>query len=89
MQHWHKIRKKKQVIRFSGSAASNQNGESEQAIKTVVTMARTILIHSDIRYTEETLTNDICPMETDYSIRIYNWIPDMKSGLSTIEIQSS
>ena len=39
--------KKHQKIRFSGAGASRQ-GEVECVIKTVVTMARTILIHMSI-----------------------------------------
>ena len=35
-----------QNIRFSGASASHQNVAAERAIKTVVTMARTTLIHA-------------------------------------------
>ena len=38
--------KKQQKINFSGAGASHQNGSAERAIKTVVTMARTMLIHA-------------------------------------------
>ena len=36
--------KKQQKIRFSGAGASHQNGAAERAIKTVVTMASTMLM---------------------------------------------
>ena len=47
--------KKQQKIRFSGAGASHQNGSAECAVKTVVTMARTMLMHATIRCPEEKL----------------------------------
>ena len=69
--------KKQQRIRFSGAGASHQNGSEERAIKTVVTMARTILIHAAFRCTEDTLSTDLCPMVIDYPVWFYNRTPDM------------
>ena len=40
--------KNQQKIRFSGAGASHQNGAAERAIKTVVTMARTMLMHAEL-----------------------------------------
>ena len=68
-----------QNIRFSGAGASQQNGAAERAIKTVVTMKRTMLMHDALRCPEETLSTDIWPMEMDYSVWVYNLIPDMQS----------
>ena len=81
--------KKQQKIRFCASGASHQNGASERPIKTVVTMARTMLMQAALRCTEDTLSTDICPMAMDYAVRVYNRSPDMQSGLSAIEIWSS
>ena len=46
--------KKHQNIRFSGAGASHQNGSAKRAIKTVVTMARTMLMHAALRFPEDT-----------------------------------
>ena len=81
--------KKKQNIRFSGPGASHQNGEEERAIKMVVTMTRTILIHAALICPQGTFSTDIWPMLIDYSVWVYNRITDMQSGLSPIEIWSS
>ena len=80
--------KKQQKIRFSGAGASHQNGAAERAIKTVVTMARSMLMHSALRYPEETFSTDLWPTEMDYAVWVYNRTPDMQSGLSAIEIWS-
>ena len=54
--------KKQQNIRFSGAGASNQNGEAERAIKTIVNMSRAMLMHAELRCTEDTLYTDLWPM---------------------------
>ena len=68
---------KYQKIIFSGSGASHQNGAVERAIKTVVTISRTMLMHTALRCPEDTLSTDIWPMEMDYVVWVYNWIPHM------------
>ena len=80
--------KKQQKIRFSGPGASHQNGAAERVIKTVVTMAKTMLMHAALRCPEDTLSTDLWPMAMDYSVWVYNRTPDMQSGLSAIEIWS-
>ena len=80
--------KKQKKIRFSGDGSSHQNGAAERAIKTVVTMARTTLMHVALRYPEDTSSTGIWPMVMDYAAWAYNWIPDMHSGLPAIEIWS-
>ena len=69
--------KKQKNISFSGDGASHQNGAAERTIKRVGTMARTMLIHAALRCPEDTF---FLPMEMDYSIWVYNWIPDIHSG---------
>ena len=51
-------------------------------------MARTMLMHAALRYTEGTLSTDICPMAMDYAVWVYHRTPDMQYGLSAIEIWS-
>ena len=80
--------KKKKKIRFSGTDASYQNGAAERAIKELVTMARTMSIHAVIICPEDTLSTDLWTMKMDYVVWVYNWIPDMQSRLSNIEIWS-
>ena len=80
--------KKQQKIRFSGSGASHQNGALGRAIKLVVTMANTMLMHAALRCLEDTLSADLWPMAMDYAVWVYNRIPDIQSGLAAIEIWS-
>ena len=66
-----------------------KNGASERAIKTVVTMVRTMLMYTALRCPEENISTDIWPMEIYYAIWVYNRIPAMHFVLSAIEIWSS
>ena len=72
--------KKHQKIRFIGAGASHQNGAAEHAIKTVVTMERTMLMHAALRCPEETFSTDIWTMIMDHAVWVYNRTPDMQSG---------
>ena len=78
--------KNQQKIKFSGSCASHQNGATERAIKTVVTMESTMLMHDALRCPEDTLPTDIWPMAMNCAVWVYNRIPGMHSVLSAIEI---
>ena len=80
--------KKHQKIRFSGAGASHQNGSTERATKTVVTMARTMFMHTLIIFTEDKFSTDIWPVAMYYTVWVFNWIPDIQSGLSAIKIWS-
>ena len=51
--------KKQKNISFSGDDTSHQNGSAERAIKTVVTMERTMLMHAALRCTDDTLSTDL------------------------------
>ena len=72
--------KKQQKIRFSGAGASDQNGAAERAIKTLVAMARTMLMYDTLRCPEDTFSTDLWPIEMDCYIWVYNRIPDCISG---------
>ena len=58
----------KQDIRFSGVRAAHQNGVAERGIKTVVSMARTMLIHASMHSPEGTITAQHWPMAMDYAV---------------------
>ena len=60
--------KKQQNIRFSGAGASHKNRTAERAIKTLVIMERTMLMHAALRCPEDTLSTDILPMAMDYAV---------------------
>ena len=80
--------KKQQYIIFIRAVSAHQNGAAERAIKTVVNMTRTMLIHPSLGFPDDTLYTDLWPMAMDYTLWVQNRIPDMQSGLFDIELWS-
>ena len=80
--------KKQQKISLSGAGASHQNGAADRAIKTVVTIVRTMLMHTALICPKNTLSTYLWSMAMDYAVWFYNRTPDMQSELSAIEIWS-
>ena len=60
--------KQQKKIRFSGAGASHQNEAAERAIKTLVTMEMTMLMHAALICPEDTLSIDIWPMAMNYPV---------------------
>lgn len=79
--------KTEQKIRFSGSGAAHQNGVAERGILTVVTMARTMMLHSAMRH-GQSIKPEHWPQAMDYAVWIYNRIPRMDTGISPLEMWS-
>ena len=52
--------KRQQMIIFSGDGSSHQNGAAECTIKAAVAMEINMLMHSGIRFPEDTFSDYIC-----------------------------
>ena len=84
LEFMEKLLKKQKNIRLSGAGASHQNWVAEHDIKTLVDMPSTMLINAALRYPKETLSTNLWPMAMYYALWVYNSIPDMQYGLSSI-----
>ena len=82
------ILKSGQNVRFSGVGTGHQNGVAERGIKTVVNMARTMLLHAAIHGPDGFVTTQLWPMAMDYAAWLYNHIPKMDSGVAPVELWS-
>ena len=65
------IDKKGQGQRLSGVGAHHQNGTAERAIKTVMTRARTIMLHALLHWPDER-DEQLWPLAVDHSIYLWN-----------------
>ena len=74
--------KNDQTLSLSGVGAAHQNGVAERAIKTVVSIARTMMLHAAMRSPEGTISAELWPMAMDHATWIYNQIPKYDTGLS-------
>ena len=84
----HALSTNSQKIAFSGVDAQFQNGIAENAIKTVVSQARTIMLHAALRWPEES-NKTLWPLALSQAAHLYNRTPNRESGMSPEEIFTS
>ena len=76
--------KNDQTISLSGVGAAHQNSIVERAIKTVVSMACTMMLHAAMRSPEDTIITELWPMTMNHATWIYNRISKSDTGLSLL-----
>jgi hypothetical protein len=76
-----------QTIRFSGAGAGHQGGVAERSIRTIVTMARTMMLHAALRH-GGAIKPEYWPQCMDYAVWLYNNTPRMATGVSPREMWS-
>jgi hypothetical protein len=74
-----------QDVSYSGVGAHHHNGVAEHAIGTIMSMARTMMLHAAVRWPDVADSTN-WPMAVDYAVYIYNHVPNALSGLSPIEL---
>ena len=65
----------KQTTKFAGVSAHHHNGVAERSIQTIMSMARTMMIHAAIRW-PETADTSLWPMAVNYAVYIFNHVPN-------------
>ena len=70
-----------QIVRYAGTAAHHQNGIAERAIRTIMTTARTMMIHAAIHW-HEMADTQLWPMAVQYAVFLYNHLPNVQTGVS-------
>ena len=79
--------KKQQHITFSGTGAHHQNGVAERAIQTVVSWARTLLLHAAIHW-PDMADLKLWPFALQHAVYLWNILPDQRTKLSPLELIS-
>ena len=77
----------KQTTTFAGVGAHHHNGVAERSIQTIMSMARTMMLHAAIRWPDAADTS-LWPMAVDYAVHIFNHMPNPKTGLSPMDVFS-
>jgi hypothetical protein len=78
---------KHQQQTFSGVGAKHQNGHAEQSIWTIISIARTFMIHVSLHWDEQ--GSDVMalwPFAVCHAVWLYNHLPNGVTGLSPLEI---
>jgi hypothetical protein len=75
-----------QITTFAGVGAHHHNGQAERAIQTIISMARTMMLHAAIHWPDMVDDVSMWPMAVQYAVFIYNHIPDPSTGISPSDI---
>ena len=75
----------KQVSKFAGVGAHHHNAQAERAIRTIMSISRTMMIHSGIHWPDMAKAS-LWPMSVAYACYLYNHVPKPDSGLSPSDI---
>ena len=74
-----------QVIRFAGVGAHHHNGVAERSIQTIMSIARTMMLHSAIHWPEVADTT-LWPMAVTHAVFLHNHMPSLETGIAPIDI---
>ncbi len=78
---------KHQIQTFSGVGAKHQNGRAEQSIQTIMSMARTFMIHVSLHWDEQgSGAVALWPFAVRHKVWLYNRLPNGVTGLSPMKI---
>ena len=74
-----------QIIRFAGAGAHHQNGTAERSIRTVTSIARTMMLHAAIHW-PEVADPALWPMAVAQAVYLVNRVPDPATGWSAFDL---
>ena len=74
-----------QTIRHSGPGAHHHNGIAERSIRTIMQIARTMMLHSAIHW-PEMADPTFWPMAVQHAVFLWNKMPATETGLSPNDI---
>lgn len=75
----------RQTTSFAGTGAHHQNAIAERAIRTIMSIARTMMLHAAIHWPEMSDAT-LWPLAVQYAVFLYNHVPDHTTGLSPTDL---
>ena len=75
----------RQVISFAGAGAHHHNGHAERSIRTIMSIARTMMLHSAIHW-PDLADATLWPMAVTHAVFLWNHIPDLTTGMSPSDL---
>ena len=75
----------RQIINFVGTSAHHHNAVAERAIRTIMSIARTMMMHCSTHWPEMTDAT-LWPLAVDYAVYIVKRVPDRDTGLSPLDV---
>ncbi len=74
-----------QALRFAGVGAHHQNGNAERAIQTIMSVARTMMLHAAIHWPDVADTA-LWPMAVAHAVCLHNHVPNPTTGLAPSDV---
>ena len=74
-----------QTTRYAGFGAHHHNGIAERTIQTVMSIARTMMLHSAIHW-PAVANASLWPLAVNHAVRLYNSMPNPQTGLSPQDV---
>ena len=84
-QYTEELSKFSQISKFAGVGAHHHNAKAERAIRTIMSIARTMMLHAAIHW-PDTADPALWPMAVKHAEYLFNHIPDPSTGLSPHDI---
>ena len=75
------LRNFQQIYRFAGVGAHHHNGVAERSIQSIMSIARTMMLHAAIHW-PAMADSSLWPMAVQYATYLYNNVPDPTTGIS-------
>ena len=76
-----------QINKFAGVGAHHHNGVAERNIQTIMSVARTMMLHAAIHWAE-TADAALWPLAVQYAVYLHSRVPDSSSGLAPLDLFS-
>jgi hypothetical protein len=76
-----------QISNYAGVGAHHHNGVAERSIQTVMSIARTMLLHSAIHW-PDVADAALWPLAVDHAVRLHNFMPNPATGISPHDLFS-
>ena len=74
-----------QIARFAGVGAHHHNGNAERAIQTIMSIARTMMLHAAIHW-HDVADPTLWPLAVSHAVFLHNHIPNPTTGIAPVDI---
>ena len=79
-----KMKEYEQVSKFAGAGAHHHNGVAERNIRTIISIARTMMIHSAMHWPEVSDV-ELWPMAVKHAVHVFNRMPSVETGICPLD----
>jgi hypothetical protein len=79
-----KMKQFDQVSKFSGAGAHHHNGVAERNIRTIISIARTMMMHSATHWMEQSDV-ELWPMAVKHAVHVFNRVPSIETGICPLD----